>query len=61
MFYEQSSNPKKAVYFSNKIKINSFDVDVITTSRKVLYKVLLKNILLMVGRFYLIISLVIYA
>jgi len=41
--YEQSSNPKKAVYFSNKIKINSFDVDVITTSRKVLYKVLLKK------------------
>ena len=40
---EQSSNPKKAVYFSNKIKINSFDVDVITTSRKVLYKVLLKK------------------
>mgnify|MGYP001208958739 FL=1 len=41
--HEQSSNPKKAVYFSNKIKINSFDVDVITTSRKVLYKVLLKK------------------
>ena len=41
--YEQSSNPKKAVYFSNKIKINSFDVDVITTSREVLYKVLLKK------------------
>jgi salicylate hydroxylase len=40
---EQSSNPKKAVYFSKKIKINSFDVDVITTSRKVLYKVLLKK------------------
>jgi 2-polyprenyl-6-methoxyphenol hydroxylase-like FAD-dependent oxidoreductase len=31
---EQSSNPKKAVYFSNKTEINSFNVDVITTSRK---------------------------
>ena len=40
---EQSSNPKKAVYFSNKTEINSFDVDVITTSRKTLYKALLKK------------------
>jgi salicylate hydroxylase len=40
---EQSANPKKAVYYSNKIEINSFDVDVITTSRKTLYKALLKK------------------
>jgi salicylate hydroxylase len=40
---EQSSNPKKAVYFSNKTEINSFNVDVITTSRKTLYKALLKK------------------
>jgi salicylate hydroxylase len=40
---EQSANPKKAVYYSNKVEINSFDVDVITTSRKTLYKALLKK------------------
>ena len=40
---EQSANPKKAVYYSNKIEINSFDVDVITTSRKTLYEALLKK------------------
>jgi salicylate hydroxylase len=40
---EQSSNPKKAVYFSNKTEINSFNIDVITTSRKTLYKALLKK------------------
>jgi salicylate hydroxylase len=40
---EQSANPKKAVYYSNKIEINSFDVNVITTSRKTLYKALLKK------------------
>ena len=46
---EQSSNPKKAVYFSNEIKINSFDVDVITTSRKTLYKALLNKYILQDG------------
>ena len=35
-----SSNPQKAVFFSNDKKINSFDIDVITTSRQVLYKFL---------------------
>ena len=35
-----SPKPKKAVFFSNNKKINSFDIDVITTSRKVLYKFL---------------------
>jgi len=35
-----SSNPKKAVFFSDNKKINSFDIDVITTSRQVLYKFL---------------------
>ena len=43
---EQSSNPKKAVYFSNKTEINSFNVDVITTSRKTLYKTLLNKYIL---------------
>ena len=43
---EQSSNPKKAVYFSNKTEISSFDVDVITTSRKTLYKTLLNKYIL---------------
>ena len=35
-----SSNPQKAVFFSNDKKITSFDIDVITTSRRVLYKFL---------------------
>ena len=35
-----SPKPKKAVFFSNNKKINSFDINVITTSRKVLYKFL---------------------
>ena len=35
-----SPKPKKAVFFSNNKKINSFDIDVITTSRKVLYNFL---------------------
>jgi 2-polyprenyl-6-methoxyphenol hydroxylase-like FAD-dependent oxidoreductase len=35
-----SPKPKKAVFFSNNKKIKSFDIDVITTSRKVLYKFL---------------------
>ena len=35
-----SANPQKAVFFSDDKKINSFDIDVITTSRQVLYKFL---------------------
>jgi salicylate hydroxylase len=35
-----SSNPQKAIFFSNEKKVNSFDVDVITTSRRLLYKFL---------------------
>ena len=38
-----SSNPKKADFFSNNKKINSFDIDVITTSRQVLHKALYKQ------------------
>jgi salicylate hydroxylase len=33
-----SANPNQASFFSGNKKINSFDVDVITTSRQVLYK-----------------------
>jgi 2-polyprenyl-6-methoxyphenol hydroxylase-like FAD-dependent oxidoreductase len=33
-----SANPNQASFFSENKKINSFDVDVITTSRQVLYK-----------------------
>ena len=39
----ESANPKKATFFSGNKKINSFDVDVITTSRKTLYKSLYKK------------------
>ena len=35
-----SPKPNKAVFFSNDKKINSFDIDVITTSRQVLYRIL---------------------
>ena len=38
-----SPKPNKAVFFSNDKKINSFDIDVITTSRQVLYKILYKK------------------
>ena len=38
-----SKNPKEAVYFSGNKKINNFIVDVITTSRQTLYKVLYSN------------------
>ena len=38
-----SANPNKASFFSGNKKINSFDVDVITTSRQVLYKSLYKK------------------
>lgn len=37
----ESANPKKASFFSKNKLINTFDVNVITTSRKVLYKCLL--------------------
>ena len=40
---ERSANPKNAVHFSNNKQIKSFDVDVITTSRKTLYEVLLNK------------------
>ena len=36
----ESANPKTAIFSSGSKKINSFDVDVITTSRKTLYKFL---------------------
>jgi len=39
----ESANPKKAIFSSGNKKINSFDVDVITTSRKTLYKFLYKK------------------
>ena len=45
-----SSNPKKADFFSNDKKINSFDVDVITTSRQVLYKSLYKKYISLDGQ-----------
>ena len=40
---ERSANPKNAIHFSNNKQIKSFDVDVITTSRKTLYEVLLEK------------------
>ena len=48
-----SSNPKKADFFSNDKKINSFDVDVITTSRQVLYKSLYKKYISLDGQILL--------
>ena len=38
-----SKNPKEVVFFSGNQKINNFNVDVITTSRQTLYKVLYNN------------------
>ena len=38
-----SSNPKKADFYSGNNKINSFSIDVVTTSRQVLYKSLYKK------------------
>jgi 2-polyprenyl-6-methoxyphenol hydroxylase-like FAD-dependent oxidoreductase len=38
-----SKNPKEAVFFSGNKKINNFNVDIITTSRQTLYKVLYSN------------------
>ena len=40
---ERSANPKNAAYFSNNKQIKLFDVDVITTTRKTLYEVLLNK------------------
>ena len=48
-----SSNPKQADFFSNNKKINSFDVDVITTSRQVLYKSLYKKYISLDGQILL--------
>ena len=45
-----SSNPKKADFFSNDKKINSFDIDVITTSRQVLYKSLYEKYISLDGQ-----------
>jgi 2-polyprenyl-6-methoxyphenol hydroxylase-like FAD-dependent oxidoreductase len=38
-----SANPKNASFFSRNKKINTFDVDILTTSRQVLYKSLHKK------------------
>ncbi len=38
-----SANPNQASFFSNNKKINTFKVDVVTTSRQVLYKSLYKK------------------
>ena len=45
-----SSNPKQADFFSNDKKINTFDVDVITTSRQDLYKSLYKKYISLDGQ-----------
>lgn len=44
-----SSNPKKADFYSGNKKINSFKVDVVTTSRQVLYKSLYEKYISMNG------------
>ena len=44
-----SANPKKASFFSGNKKIKSFNVDVVTTSRQVLYKSLYKKYLSLGG------------
>jgi len=38
-----SANPRKASFFSGNKKINTFNIDVVTTSRQVLYKCLYKK------------------
>ena len=52
----ESANPKKAIFSSGSKKINSFDVDVITTSRKTLYKFLYKKYKTWMEMFYLIMN-----
>ena len=44
-----SSNPKKADFYSDNKKINSFEIDVVTTSRQVLYKSLYEKYISMNG------------
>lgn len=44
-----SGNPKKALFFSNEVKISSIPSNVITTSRKILYKSLLEKYLQLDG------------
>ncbi len=44
-----SGNPKKALFFSNEVKITSIPSNVITTSRKILYKSLLEKYLQLDG------------
>ena len=44
-----SSNPKKADFYSGNKKINSFEIDVVTTSRQVLYKSLYEKYISMNG------------
>jgi len=46
---EKSGNPEKASLFSNGTKITSFPVEVVTTSRQTLYKVLLESYLSLSG------------
>ena len=43
MLFQFLVNPKKASFFSGNKKINTFDVDIVTTSRQVLYKSLYKK------------------
>jgi len=40
---EASSNPRQASFYSSNKKINSFNIDVVTTSRQVLFKSLYKK------------------
>ena len=47
-----SSNPKKADFYSGNKKINSFKVDVVTTSRQVLYKSLYEKYISMNGEIF---------
>jgi salicylate hydroxylase len=44
-----SGNPKKALFFSNEVKITSIPSNVITTSRKILHKSLLEKYLQLDG------------
>ena len=44
-----SGNPKKALFFSNEVKITSIPTNVITTSRKILHKSLLDKYLQLDG------------
>ena len=48
-----SSNPKKADFYYGNNKINSFSIDVVTTSRQVLYKSLYKKYISMNGEIFI--------